>query len=156
MGTVVASPDVAVAAVPPGDGSCALAGAYLWMAADGVSVGAARGISLGHRACVGDRYRRKGGVRYFVFRTTGRKSLCRRSRGDADVGQLPDQSRNASHARTLLEQRRFVAWIGRDCGVSRRGDQVATLSRPELRALYSNASPESLPRAEALNQSPSK
>jgi len=112
-----------------------LAGAYLWMAADGVSVGAARGFSVGHRAGVGDRRRRKDGVRYFLFRTNGRESLCGWSRGDADVGQFPDQSCNAPHAGTLLEQRRFVARIGRDCGVSRRGDQVATLSRPELKAL---------------------
>ena len=66
--TCVVVPDVADAALPLGDGSCAVVCANLRLAADGLRLGTARALSVGHLTAARDRRRRKDCLQHDAFR----------------------------------------------------------------------------------------
>src|SRR5205807_4227770 len=133
MDTVVFRADVAAAALPPCDRTCALACANLRVAAAGFRLGAARGISMGGVTAAGDRCLRKDRVPHFAFRRHDGEPHERWRRGGFhNAGYLPDGSDDTPHSGSFPEQPGSVDRLGNCRGIPRRSGPAAPLSRADL------------------------
>ena len=142
LDTVVVCPDVADAALPPSYRACALVRAILRLAAAGLRLGAARGVSVGGFAAAGDRDRRKNCVQHLVFHRHAAAPAGRRHRSRHSAGDLPHGSDDAHHSRSFPEQSGSVARLGNLRGIFRRSSPAAALSRTNLKICFSVCHPE--------------
>jgi hypothetical protein len=102
---IVILADVAVFALPSCDRACPLASADLWLAAAGLSLGAAGGISVGGSTTARDRPRREDCVQQFAFSPACWKPLqWRWCRSYYDAWHFPNESNDTPHSRHLPEQ----------------------------------------------------
>src|SRR3989440_567025 len=134
MDTVVVRADVAAAALPPYDRTCALACANLRVAAAGFRLGAARGISMGGLTAARDRRLRKDRVPHLAFRRHDGEPHERWRRGGFhSTGYLPDGSDDTPDSGSFPEQPGSVDRLGNRRGIPRRSGPAAPLSRADLK-----------------------
>ena len=121
---------VAVAALPPSRGAWALVCADFRMAAAGLSVGAARGISMGRVTSARNRGRREDCLQHFAFRRhAGEPLQRRRGRCCLHRGQHVD---GCAHGGTPPERSQFLGRAGVRRGMPRGSSAAAPQSGTDL------------------------
>ncbi len=131
--TDVVLPHVTDAALPPGDRSWSLVCAHLRLAAAGLSLGAARAVSVGVLAAVRDRGSREDCVQNFVFPRHAAVPLDRAGAfHHHSAERKPDGNDVSAHSGAIFQHPGSVGRTGGRRDIPRRSGPAAAIPRTDL------------------------